>query len=97
MSDHCAVFAQLDIESILSATVKPIDSITARKLNQATPKERAKFLQEADTFLEAHGIYEKLKRLNNKPPSEWDHTDVDVFEKCDDMIIQGVLHAEKAT
>jgi hypothetical protein len=44
-----------------------------------------------------HRIYEKLKRLHDKPTKEWDSADTETFEKCDDMIIQGVLHAEKLT
>jgi hypothetical protein len=43
-SDHRVIFAEIDIESILAAKVQPTDSITARKLHQATPKERARFL-----------------------------------------------------
>jgi hypothetical protein len=39
-SDHRAVFAAIHIEKILSTMVTTIDSITARKLQQATTKER---------------------------------------------------------
>jgi hypothetical protein len=97
MSDHRAIFAELDIDSILSSNVQPVDSIAARKLHQATPKEHNVFLQEADVFMETHGIYEKLKRLHDKPTNEWDSADMETFEKCDEMLIKGVLHAEKIT
>jgi hypothetical protein len=96
-SNHRAIFAEIDIESVLATKVQSIDSTSARKLHQATPKERTRFLQEADVFLESHGIYEKLKKLHDKNKDEWDHSDINEFEKCDDMLIQGVLHAEKLT
>jgi hypothetical protein len=97
LSDHRAIFAELDIDSILSSNVKPVDSIAARKLHKATPKERHIFLQEADTFMEMHGVYEKLKQLHDKTPNDWDSVDMEMFEKCDEMLIKGVLHAEKVT
>jgi exonuclease III len=37
-SDHRALFIKVDLSAILQTSVKQIDTITARKLNQATPR-----------------------------------------------------------
>jgi endonuclease/exonuclease/phosphatase family metal-dependent hydrolase len=37
MSDHRAIFVEIDIEAVLSTNVRTIESITVRKLQQATP------------------------------------------------------------
>jgi hypothetical protein len=39
-SNHRAIFATIQIEKILMTTMSTVDSITARKLHQATPRER---------------------------------------------------------
>jgi hypothetical protein len=42
MSDHRALFVKMNFEKLFSTNVQSIDSIDARKLTQATPKERKK-------------------------------------------------------
>jgi hypothetical protein len=52
-SNHHAIFAEIDIESILSTTVQPVNSITARKLHQAKGLDFFK----KQTFLWKHMEY----------------------------------------
>jgi hypothetical protein len=59
-SDHRALFATINIEDILTTKVKAINSITARNLQQATPKEREKFIQETHFYLNNNNVYQRL-------------------------------------
>jgi hypothetical protein len=56
-SDHRALFIDIAIENILSTKVSTIDSITARKLIQATPRERQLFIQTVNEYLKNQNIY----------------------------------------
>jgi hypothetical protein len=97
MSDHRAIFVEIDIEAVLSTNVKASESITARKLQQATPKEREHFLQQLNSFLEEHSIYNRLIRLHDKTKDEWTEEDVIKYKHCDEILINGALQAEKRT
>jgi hypothetical protein len=97
MSDHRAIFMEIDIEAVLSTNVRASDSITARKLQQATPKEREHFLQQLNTFLEEHLIYNRLRRLHDKTKDKWTDEDVIKYKRCDEILINGALQAEKRT
>jgi exonuclease III len=56
-SDHRALFVNIDIEKILQSKLNSIDSVTARKLQQATPKERQIFLETAHYHFENQNVY----------------------------------------
>jgi hypothetical protein len=96
-SDHRAIFIKIKIENILATTVHPIDSITARKLTQATPKERKIFMEEADRILKNQNLYERLKKLAAMSSSEWDNESIKEYEQCDRSIIECMLTAETKT
>jgi hypothetical protein len=91
------LFIRLRIEKILQAQVNPIDSITARKLIQATPKERKIFLEESDLHFQNQNIYERLKKLTELTVNEWENEQVLEYEKCDKQMIIGMLRAEAKT
>jgi hypothetical protein len=59
-SDHRAIFIEINIKQILNTQVQAIDTITARKLQRATPKEREIFIQETHRYLENNNIYQRL-------------------------------------
>jgi hypothetical protein len=85
------------MKQILNAQVKPIDSITARKLIQATLKERKIFLDESDFHFQNQNIYERLKKLTEVMVNEWDNRHTLEYEKCDKQMIIGMLRAEAKT
>jgi hypothetical protein len=95
-SDHRALFIDIAIENILSTNVSAIDSITARKLIQATPKERHFFIQSVNEYLENQNVYERLRLLHDKT-STWTSSDSNEYEACDETLIQGMLWAESKT
>jgi hypothetical protein len=64
-SDHRAIFVSIQMEKILTTKVQSSDSITARKLQQATPKERDIFIQEAHRYLDNQNIYNRLCKLQS--------------------------------
>jgi hypothetical protein len=96
-SDHRALFASIDIENILTTKVQAIDSITARKLQQATPKEREKFIQETHFNLNNNNVYQHLRMLQTKDKASWSSVDEQEYEHCDQHVIHGMLLAEKKT
>jgi hypothetical protein len=96
-SDHRALFVSIDIANILSAKVNAIDSITAWKLQQATPKEKEKFIQETDSYLNNNNVYERLHTLQTKDKSSWSLIDEQEYETCNLHMIHGMLLAEKRT
>jgi hypothetical protein len=95
-SDHRAIFVDISIDNILSAKVTPVNSITARRLVQATPKERTIFLQKANEFMESQNVYQRLQKLKEKT-SCWTEDDIKEYEACDEVVIQGILWAENKT
>jgi hypothetical protein len=58
-SDHRALFVKVNLEQILKTTIKAIDTITARKLTQATPRERKIFLEEVDKHFNNQNLYQR--------------------------------------
>jgi hypothetical protein len=96
-SDHRALFIKINLEKILSISVRPINTITARKLTQASPRERKIFLEEADCHFSNQNLYQRLKKLVTIPPSEWDAEHIKEYERCDREMINGMLAAEKKT
>lgn len=96
-SDHRALFVTIDIEKILQSKTKAIDSITARKLQQTTPKERQIFLETVHYHFENQNVYERLKKLVNAPQEDWTSEHTQVYENCDQQMITGMLSAEIKT
>jgi hypothetical protein len=96
-SDHGALFIKVVLSSILQTTVKQIDSITARKLTQATPKERTLFLESVDKYFTNQNLYQRLKKLTAIKGTEWSATHTEEFEKCDKTMVDGMLAAELST
>jgi hypothetical protein len=95
ISDHQPLFTSIEIAAVLESNVKPVESITARKLHQATPRECDIFLQEANLFLENLQTYKRLQGLMAK--QDWMDQDTEEFERCNDELIQGMLYAEQRT
>jgi hypothetical protein len=97
MSDHRALFIKINLDELLSTRVQPIDSITARKLVQATPKERKIFLEAVNTHWTSQNLYERLQKLTKVSHPNWSDSDREEFEKCDEQMIKGMLSAETKT
>jgi hypothetical protein len=96
-SDHRALFVNIDIEKILQSKTNAIDSVTARKLQQATPKERKIFLETAYYHFNNHNVYDRLNRLVTTPHEEWTTEHTREYEKCDKEMINGMLSVEIKT
>jgi exonuclease III len=96
-SDHRAVFIVVNITAILKTLVNSIDTITARKLIQASPKERKMFLKEADKHFSNQNLYNRLKKLMSIQETEWGPTNIEEYEHCDREMITGMLYAERQT
>jgi hypothetical protein len=75
--------------------IHPLESSATRLLTSATPKEREKFIIELDVHYESQNLYERLQRLWNVNPPEWDETNTSEFNKCDEQHIIGMISAEK--
>jgi hypothetical protein len=95
-SDHRAIFAVINIKKILSTSVSPVDSIAARKLHQATLKEREVFVNSVHTILDSQNIYQRLATLRGRI-NEWSEDDLRQYEKCDKIITESMLTAEQQT
>jgi exonuclease III len=94
-SDHRGIFIRVDMEKILSTSVSASESIYARKLQNATPKEREKFIDETHKHYECHNLIDRLQKLH--AISEWTQEHLQEYERCDAQHIQGMLSAEKKT
>jgi hypothetical protein len=95
-SDHRAIFVAINMENILSSQIKAIDTITARKLQQATPRERETFLREVNRYLDNQNIYQRLKKLQSDD-EKWSEDNKNEYELCDQTMIHGMLMAEQRT
>jgi hypothetical protein len=82
-SDHRALFVILDIKQILQTAVSPIDSASARRLQQATPKERQIFLENTHFHFENQNLYTRLEKLMSSPMTEWTTDQINEYEACD--------------
>jgi hypothetical protein len=96
-SDHKAIFTVIDFETFFNTKITPSDTITARNLVQATPKERKIFLESVDNHFQNQNIFECLKRLISILQSEWSENHREEYEKSDHQMIIGMLQAEKRT
>jgi hypothetical protein len=94
-SDHRAIFIRCDLARILSMEIHPLESSATRLLTSATPKEREKFIIELDVHYESQNLYERLQRLWNVNPPEWDETNTSEFNKCDEQHIIGMISEKK--
>jgi hypothetical protein len=94
-SDHRALFVRINISKILNARVTAVESRHARKLQNATPKERALFLEAVNAHYEQQNLYERMQKLREKEPHQWTQEMVEEYEKCDKQHIEGMLAAEK--
>jgi hypothetical protein len=65
----------------------------ARKLIQATPKEREVFIEEVHRYLDNQNIYNRLQAL--KTTETWTESEIADYNSCDEIIIHGMLIAEK--
>jgi hypothetical protein len=97
MSDHRALFIKVNMNELLSTRVQPIDAITARKLIQATPRERTIFLEAVNDHWSNQNLYERLQKLTAVPQQNWSDNDGEEFEKCDEQLIKGMISAETKT
>jgi hypothetical protein len=96
-SDHRALFIKVNLGKILQTLVTQIDTITARKLNQETPKERKIFLEKLDNHYQSQNLYQRLRKLTENEESEWDKENVKTYKKCDNEMVAGMLLAESYT
>jgi hypothetical protein len=72
-SDHRAIFIRCDISRLLSTEIHPLESSLTRLLISATPKERKKFIIELDLHYESQNLYNRMQRLWNVNPPDWDN------------------------
>jgi hypothetical protein len=82
-SDHKALFITINFEDFFNTKLGAIDTIAARKLIQASPKERQKFMELVDTHFQNQNLYERLRNLMAIPSSEWNSEHSIEYEKCD--------------
>jgi hypothetical protein len=94
-SDHRALFIRINISEILKARVTAVESRHARKLQNATPKERALFLEAVNSHYEQQNLYERMQKLREEASHQWTQEMIDEYEKCDKQHIAGMLAAEK--
>jgi hypothetical protein len=94
-SDHRAVYIKINMESVLQSTISSIETRRARKLQQATPRERHIFIEKLNKHYESQNLYERLQDLAEIPAEEWTLEHQLEYEKCDKQHIDGMLAAEK--
>jgi hypothetical protein len=94
-SDHRALFIRVNIREILNATVSSIESRHARKLQNATPKERQMFIEYVHQHYEQQNLYDRMQKLRELEPNKWTNETIKEYEKCDQQHINGMLAAEQ--
>jgi hypothetical protein len=62
-SDHRAIFIQVNIGEILNSKISAVESRMARKLQIATPKERAIFLEAVHRHYEQQNLFDRMRKL----------------------------------
>jgi protein tyrosine phosphatase len=72
-----------------------VESIHGRKLQNATPKQRLKFIKMVYQHYQQQNIFEWLQNLRTLDPKDWNQDAINEFEKCDRQHINGMLAAEK--
>jgi hypothetical protein len=83
------------MERVLTTKVQAIDSTMARKLQNATPKEREIFIEETNRYFKNQNLYQRLSKLNES--TEWTEEHQKEYELCDQTLIHGMLMAEQRT
>jgi hypothetical protein len=96
-SDHCALFIKVNLQKILQTSVTQIDTITARKLTQATPKERHIFLAQLGNHYQNQNLYKRLRHLAEIKNTEWNDSHTTKYERCDRILVEGMITAESTT
>jgi ABC-type uncharacterized transport system fused permease/ATPase subunit len=92
-SNHPAIFVVVNIDSILNTKIGAIQSITARKLIQASRKEQKIFIEEVDKHFNNQNLCNRLKKLSAVQESEWDSNHTEEFERCNqEMVKQRTSH-----
>jgi hypothetical protein len=94
-SDHRAIFVRVNIGGILNSKVSAVESRMARKLQNATPKERAIFLEAVHRHYAQQNLFDRMRKLREIEPDKWTKNEMEEFEKCDRQHINGMLAAEK--
>jgi hypothetical protein len=74
-----------------------IESRHARKIQNATPKERKKFLEVVHSHYQQQNLYERLQNLRELEPKDWNQEMLQEYERCDKQHINGMLAAEQKT
>jgi hypothetical protein len=95
VSDHRASFIRIHIKQILQTTVSASESTYARKLQNAAPKERQRFLEETFNHYSKQNLFERFQKL--KETVKWQREHFDEYERCDEQHIAGMLAAKKKT
>jgi hypothetical protein len=57
-SDHQQLFVQINIRHILNTRIHPLESTATRKLQNATPRERQKFIEELHLFYDNQNLFQ---------------------------------------
>jgi hypothetical protein len=94
-SDHRTLFVRVNIGAILNTNVTSTESRYGRKLQNATPKERIKFLEAVHKHYEQQNIYEQLWKLRELDQEQWSQEMIIEYKKCDKQHINSMLAAEK--
>jgi hypothetical protein len=85
-SDHKALFVEINLEGLMKTKITLIETVMARNLMQATPKERTTFLERADIHFQYHNLYQRLQKLTALSNSEWGADQKCEYEKCDEQM-----------
>jgi hypothetical protein len=91
------MFIGINFEEYFNAKIGAIETITARKIIQPSPKERRTFMEIVDIHFQNQNLYDRLKTLMSIPQSEWMNEHKIENEKCDRQMITGMLTAEQQT
>jgi hypothetical protein len=94
-SDHRQIFVQINIAKILNTNIKPLESVYNRKLQNATPRERKKFIEEVHSYFLQQNLFKRMNQLLTC--DTWGHEQTKEYEACDAQHIEGMLYAESRT
>jgi hypothetical protein len=72
-----------------------VESRSARKLQNATPKERQLFLEAVFQHYQQQNLSERLQKIRDETNKEWTTELYEEYERCDFQHINGMLAAEK--
>jgi hypothetical protein len=94
-SDHRALFIRINIGNILNTSISSIESLHARRLQNATPKERLGFIEAVHKHYQQQNLFDRMQKLREIDPTEWSMDMLAEYERCDTQHINGMLSAEK--